>query len=205
MIKSSALALIALCVAVPTASAEPQASYGPELEGFDYPFTVHRFGFSSQGQNLSMAFMEVVADRPNGRTIVLLHGKNFCAATWEATMGVLTGAGYRAIAPDQIGFCKSTKPEGYQYSFNQLAANTRALLEPRGVARVTVIGHSMGGMLAARYALAFPEAVEQLVWSIRSGSRTGKPRACPMPASIRPTATSSKPASSASRATSSFY
>ncbi len=163
MIKSSALALIALCIAVPTVSAEPQASYGPELEGFDYPFTVHRFGFSSQGQNLSMAFMEVVADRPNGRTIVLLHGKNFCAATWEATMGVLTGAGYRAIAPDQIGFCKSTKPERYQYSFHQLAANTRALLEARGVARVTVIGHSMGGMLAARYALTYPEAVEQVV------------------------------------------
>ena len=70
MIKSSALALIALCIAVPTVSAEPQASYGPELEGFDYPFTVHRFGFSSQGQNLSMAFMDSSrgsAERPYHR------------------------------------------------------------------------------------------------------------------------------------------
>ena len=35
---------------------------------------------------------------------------------------------YRVIAPDQIGFCKSTKPARYQYSFQQLALNTHALL-----------------------------------------------------------------------------
>jgi pimeloyl-ACP methyl ester carboxylesterase len=78
-------------------------------------------------------------------------------------MAVLSKAGYRVIAPDQVGFCASSKPSGYQFSFNQLAANTHALLASRGIARATVVGHSMGGMLAARYALAFPQAVEQLV------------------------------------------
>ena len=106
--------------------------YGPELEGFDYPFTVQRFNFPSQGQSLSMAFMDIAPDTPNGRTVVLLHGKNFCAATWEATIKALTGAGYRVVALDQIGFCKSTKPERYQYSFQQPAHNTHALLASRG-------------------------------------------------------------------------
>ena len=138
-------------------------SYGPELEGFDYPHEVRRFDFVSQGQRLSMAYMDVAPARPNGRTVVLLHGKNFCGATYESAISALTAAGYRTIAPDQIGFCKSSKPDGYQFSFPQLAANTHTLLESLGVHKATILGHSMGGMLAARYALTFPQATERLV------------------------------------------
>jgi pimeloyl-ACP methyl ester carboxylesterase len=154
--------LVGACVAT-AAAAEPAPVYGPELEGFEYPFKVERFAFPSQGQSMSMAFMDVAPERPNGRTVVLLHGKNFCAATWETTIVALTRAGYRVIAPDQVGFCKSTKPERYQYSFQQLAQNTHALLATRGIARAVILGHSMGGMLAVRYALMYPDAVEQLV------------------------------------------
>jgi pimeloyl-ACP methyl ester carboxylesterase len=93
---------------------------------------------------------------------VLLHGKNFCAATWEATIQLLSQNGYRVIAPDQIGFCKSTKPERYQYSVQQLAANTHALLTSLGIEGVIVLGHSTGGMLGTRYALMYPDAVERL-------------------------------------------
>jgi pimeloyl-ACP methyl ester carboxylesterase len=71
--------------------------------------------------------------------------------------------GYRVVAPDQIGFCKSTKPDRYQYSFQQLAENTHALLMSRNIGRAIVVGHSMGGMLAARYALMYPDAVDELV------------------------------------------
>jgi pimeloyl-ACP methyl ester carboxylesterase len=140
------------------------AAYGPELEGFDYAFPVQRFELESQRQKLHMAYLDVrPATAASGRTIVLLHGKNFCAGTWEATIRALAGAGHRVIAPDQIGFCKSSKPERYQYSFQQLAANTKALLDHLGVQRVSVAGHSTGGMLAVRYALLYPQAVEQLL------------------------------------------
>lgn len=142
-------------------AAEP--AYGPELEGFDYPFPVQRFAFSSQRQPVQMAYLDLQAAQPNGRTVVLLHGKNFCAATWEGTLRFLQQQGFRVIAPDQIGFCKSTKPAAYQYSFQQLAHNTKALLASLGVRKAVIIGHSTGGMLATRYALMFPEAVEQLV------------------------------------------
>ena len=146
------------------AHADPKASYGPRLEGFKYPHPVRNFDFSSQGKQLSMAFMDIAPTGPaNNRTVVLLHGKNFCGATWEGTISVLTEAGYRVIVPDQVGFCASTKPEGYQFSFNQLAANTHALLASLDIERATVIGHSMGGMLAARYALSYPQSVERLV------------------------------------------
>jgi pimeloyl-ACP methyl ester carboxylesterase len=153
----------ALLIVEAPARAEDHRIYGAELEGFGYPYDVHRFAFRSQGGDMSMAYMDVKPQSANGRTAVLLHGRNFCAATWERTIAVLSKAGFRVIAPDQIGFCKSTKPPGYQFSLQQLATNTNALLTSLGVARPIVIGHSLGGMTAMRYALMFPDAVEQLV------------------------------------------
>ncbi|RZT30816.1 alpha/beta fold hydrolase [Cupriavidus agavae] len=144
-------------------AADDVPAYGPELEGFDYPYPVQHYKFTSQGQPLQMAFMDIQPQQPNGRTVVLLHGKNFCGATWQETIRQLGGAGYRVIAPDQVGFCKSTKPAHYQYTFQQLARNTHDLLASIGVRDVTVMGHSTGGMLAMRYALMYPAETKQLV------------------------------------------
>ena len=154
----SLVALLSARTAFPQALAQ-SPSYGPELEGFDYPFPVRQFAFTSQGQDLHMAYMDVAAAAPERGTAVLLHGKNFCGATWEATIKVLSAAGYRVIAPDQIGFCKSSKPFGYQFTFQQLARNTQALLASLGVGKATIIGHSTGGMLGIRYALMYPGEV----------------------------------------------
>jgi pimeloyl-ACP methyl ester carboxylesterase len=137
--------------------------YGRELEGFDYPFPVQRFTFTSERQTLQMAYLDVRPDNPNGRTVVLLHGKNFCSATWEITIKDLVAKGYRVIAPDQIGFCKSTKPAVYQFTFKELASNTHTLLGKLGVELPVVVGHSTGGMLAAHYALLYPKEVSQLI------------------------------------------
>ena len=63
------------------ARADTEPVYGPELEGFDYPAPVQRFRFESQRQPVQMAYLDVRPEKPNGRTAVLLHGKNFCAAT----------------------------------------------------------------------------------------------------------------------------
>ncbi len=151
-------------VGFPVGGLAQQPLYGPELQGFDYPWPVRDYAFSSQGEALTMRYLDVpAAVAPNGKTAVVLHGKNFCSATWERTIRALSGKGYRIIAPDQIGFCKSTKPERYQYSFQALAENTHALLASLGIKDAIVIGHSTGGMLAARYALMYPQAVSTLV------------------------------------------
>src|SRR5262245_6500018 len=153
--------LLGLVVAL--AATFPAARADPLLADFDYPYPVHHYDLASQGQSLTMAFMDVRPQQPNGHTIVLLHGKNFCAATWEASIGPLRDQGYRVIVPDQIGFCKSSKPRAYQFSLHQLAANTHALLASIGVERPIVLGHSMGGMLAFRYALMYPREMTGLV------------------------------------------
>ena len=166
-----ALSLFVLAVVLAASPAAPSCAdpadkapvYGPELEGFSYPWPVAHFQFTSQGAPLDMAYMDVKPTNPNGQTAVLLHGKNFCAATWQATITTLTQAGYRVVAPDQIGFCKSTKPAHYQFSFQQLAGNTQALLASLGIEKATLVGHSTGGMLAIRYGLMYPAKVSQLV------------------------------------------
>ncbi|MSQ65284.1 MAG: alpha/beta hydrolase [Limnohabitans sp.] len=137
--------------------------YGVELQGFEYPSAVLQFSFKAQGQSMHMAYLDYQPATLNGHAVVLLHGKNFCAATWHDTALLLQQAGLRVIVPDQIGFCKSAKPDNYTYSFAGLAENTRSLLKSLKIDKVTVIGHSMGGMLAARYALMYPAEVSQLV------------------------------------------
>jgi len=152
-------------LAAPAAS-QPAARPGaidPEAKSFEYPFPVRFFELSTQRQQLRMAYMDVAPAVAARRVALLLHGKNFSGAYWEATIRSLTEAGYRVIAPDQIGFGKSSKPDRYQYSFAGLADNTRRLLDSLGVRASAVVGHSMGGMLATRYALTFRDRVAKLV------------------------------------------
>lgn len=157
------LPCLLLSAALPVLAHAEAPEYGPELQGFEYPYTVKHFAFQSQGKSLQMGYMDVAADgKANGRSVVLMHGKNFCGATWDSSIKALSEAGYRVIAPDQIGFCTSSKPDNYQYSFQQLAANTQKLLKALGIQKATLLGHSTGGMLATRYALQYPEQVEQL-------------------------------------------
>ena len=133
------------------------------LENYNYPFPVSFIEFESQGEKLKMAYMDVKPSSPNGKSIMLLHGKNFNGAYWEQTAKSLTELGYRVIIPDQIGFGKSSKPKHFQYSFHELAASTKKILDHLQIGKVIVLGHSMGGMVATRFAVMYPESVEKFI------------------------------------------
>lgn len=153
-------ALICFAGAFPLAVGAPAA--GIRLEGYAYPFPERNFSFTSQQQTLEMAFMDVAPPGPARGVVLLLHGKNFSGSYFAQTATALRDGGYRVVIPDQIGFGKSSKPEHYHFTFHQLALNTRDILRSIGVTRLHVLGHSMGGMLAARYALMFPDDVVSL-------------------------------------------
>ena len=133
------------------------------LTNYEYPFPVQFLELSNQRQYMQMFYMDVVPENYNNKNVVLLHGKNFNGAYWETTIKALNAAGYRVIVPDQIGFGKSSKPDNFQYTFQQLAENTKKLLDHLGIGKATILGHSMGGMLATRFALMYPEMTEKLV------------------------------------------
>lgn len=145
------------------AQQQPLKNLDINLENYTYPYPVQYLPLTVQNQQLRMAYMDVKPAKANGKTVMLLHGKNFNGAYWKQTAEALTKAGYRVIIPDQIGFGKSSKPEHLQYTFQQLAKNTKAVLDTLRVQKVTVLGHSMGGMLATRFALMYPDVTEKLV------------------------------------------
>ena len=127
-----------------------------------YPFEVKYFPLTLEKQNVKMAYMDVRAKKVNGEAVILFHGKNFNGFYWKDVIPMLTRRGFRVIVPDQIGWGKSDRPN-LHYSFHQLAENNRKLLDSLNVRKVSVIGHSMGGMLAVRFALMFPESVSKLI------------------------------------------
>lgn len=166
----------------PTFPAEPPATPPPEwgpvsvnMEDVPYPHDVRTMDFELYGEPVRMAYMDAAptAD-PNGRAVVLLHGASYYAMYWAETIEALRRAGYRVVAPDQIGWGRSSKPV-IPYSLHLHAANTRRLLEHLGIQEAAVIGHSMGGMLATRFALMYPEATTHMVMVNPIGLRDPRP------------------------------
>ena len=139
-----------------------QPHFDKTLTGFKYPYPVKTFSTVRQHQTLNMAYMDIMPENPQG-TVVLMHGKNFSGYYFKPLIAALKKQNYRVIVPDQVGFGKSSKPENFQYSFHGLAELTHALLKKESVTDFVLVGHSIGGMLSARYALNYPAQVKKLV------------------------------------------
>jgi pimeloyl-ACP methyl ester carboxylesterase len=160
MRRFAAVLALGLSFAASAFAAEP---YGIGLEGFAYPYPVTMLNLPPEGEPLRLAYMDVKpTGNANGRTVLLLHGRNFPSSYWEPTIKVLTGAGYRVIVPDQVGFGKSSKPLDVK-SFDDLARHTAYLLDQLHLDRVDVVAHSMGGMLAVRFTRSYPARVDRLL------------------------------------------
>ena len=76
--------------------------YGIALEGFAYPYPVHLLPLVNDGEAVRMAYMDVAPAQPNGRSVVLLHGRNFPSSYWAPVIKTLSDAGYRVVVPDQM-------------------------------------------------------------------------------------------------------
>lgn len=163
MLRGFIFALVAaLALSLPVRTAADEITpLGIGLEDIDYPYPVHFLDLTIEGQRLRMAYMDVLSAKPNGRAVVLLHGKNFNGEYWAETIRALAGRGYRVVVPDQIGFGKSAKPD-IHYQFDLLAANTKMLLERLGIGRAAIVGHSFGGMLAVTFARDYPQTTAVL-------------------------------------------
>ncbi len=146
-----------------TAIAQETVPLSISMENYDYPYPVKLLPLTIEGQDLRMAYMDIPPEgTPNGGAVLLLHGKNFFGAYWKDTIRILSRNGFRVIVPDPVGFGKSSKPN-IHYSFHLLALNTKKLLDTLGIKQIAVVGHSMGGMLATRFTLMYPETATHLI------------------------------------------
>ncbi|MCB1672443.1 MAG: alpha/beta hydrolase [Gammaproteobacteria bacterium] len=132
-------------------------------EDCPYPYPSKYLPLTLYGQDVRMAYMDVSPSGPaNGHTVVLMHGNNFAGFYFGNIAEALSQAGFRVIIPDQMGYGRSSKPI-IPYSFNDFARNTRDVLQSEGIEKAMIVGHSMGGMLAARFSTQYPEMTEKLV------------------------------------------
>ncbi|MCX7791637.1 MAG: alpha/beta hydrolase [Chloroflexaceae bacterium] len=98
-----------------------------------------------------------------GPAVLLLHGFLVNADDWRPTITCLAEAGYRAIAPDTLGFGYSDKPGGAAYSLQRFADINVGLLDALGVQSAAVVGHSMGGKHALATTVLYPQRVSRLL------------------------------------------
>ena len=106
----------------------------------------------------------VVAGPEEGPLALLLHGFPECWYSWRHQIPVLAGAGYRVVAPDLRGYNLSDKPQGVQhFQIDRLTEEIGALIRALGRERAVLVAHDWGGVVAWRFAIDYPEAVDRLV------------------------------------------
>ncbi len=96
-----------------------------------------------------------------GEPIVLLHGLGSSTRDWENQVRFLA-AHFKVIVFDLRGHGQTEKPDG-PYSVSLLAKDTAALMQKILTEPATVIGHSLGGMIAFQLALEYPRLVKRLI------------------------------------------
>jgi 3-oxoadipate enol-lactonase len=100
-------------------------------------------------------------DGDGAETILLINGLADDLETWGYQVPALLEAGYRVVSFDNRGIGATSKPVG-PYSTEQLAADAKAVADAVGLENFHVMGVSMGGMIAQRFALAYPDGIQSL-------------------------------------------
>ena len=144
----------------------PPSDWGPVsmmMEEIVYPYPVQFMPVKHFGQEGVMAYMDVEPTGPaNGQNVMLFHGMNFGGIGFAPTIEALAAAGFRGIVPDRVGYGKSSKMD-IPYNLHIFAADSKKLLEHLDIDKSAIVGHSMGGMLAARYTMTYPDATTHMV------------------------------------------
>jgi pimeloyl-ACP methyl ester carboxylesterase len=144
----------------------PPAEWGPisiNLEEIAYPYPVSYLNLRLYEQDVRIAYMDVAAVGPaNGQTVMLLHGGSYYGWYWKAQIEALSKTGFRVVVEDRLGWGKSSKPI-LPYSISLHASNTAALLDHLGITEAAIVGHSIGGQMATRFAFLYPKRATHLV------------------------------------------
>ena len=101
----------------------------------------------------------------DGQPAILIHGSAASNFDWVYLTPVLTKFGYQVFAPDLVGHGNSTKPDNPDlYSFNILYEHfTEWMVKTGQNGDLTLIGHSLGGLIALNYAINNPQSVSRIV------------------------------------------
>src|SRR5215204_2240409 len=136
--------------------------------------------------------------RDGARPVVLVHGLAACWQCWLETIPRLAAEGRRVIAPDLPGFGDSEMPRE-DISIEGYGRIVESLCDELDLGQVVVVGHSMGGFMAAEFAIQYPDRVERLVLQAAAGISTNDARREPLLAGARVVAALGSRAAAGSR------
>lgn len=98
----------------------------------------------------------------DGTPVVFVHGNGSSAAFWEETMLALPG-GYQAFAPDMRGYGDTEAlPVDATLGLDDMVEDLHALVNALGLGKLHLVGHSMGGGIAMKYAISDPASLLSL-------------------------------------------
>jgi pimeloyl-ACP methyl ester carboxylesterase len=104
------------------------------------------------------------AGNPDGKVIIFLHGFPEYWYAWHQQLLFFGDKGFRALAPDQRGYNRSSKPAGVKaYTLPHLTADIAAFIKQQTTEKVILVGHDWGGAVAWSVAAQYPQLLEKLV------------------------------------------
>ncbi len=127
--------------------------------------------------DLQLAYEDLGPASPAGSTVVFLHGLGGSAYSWWGQLAACEERGHRAVAYDQRGAGRSSKPPG-PYSIELWARDLERLLDGLEVERATLVGHSVGCMIAEHAAVRLGQRVRGL--ALIGGALRWRPEAGPV-------------------------
>lgn len=89
------------------------------------------------------------------RTILFIHGWKSSSAVWKHIFSSELNQNFNLVAVDLLGFGDSDKPYYFDYTIESYAALLRQFILQSGLRPYAIIGHSLGGLIALRYAASF--------------------------------------------------
>jgi 4,5:9,10-diseco-3-hydroxy-5,9,17-trioxoandrosta-1(10),2-diene-4-oate hydrolase len=102
----------------------------------------------------------------HGPPVVFVHGSGpgvNAYSNFAPNYKVVAAAGYRSVLPDMIGFGWSSKPTGIDYTLDLFVPTLREFLDALEIKRCVLVGNSLGGAIAIKFAIDHPERVEKLI------------------------------------------
>ena len=107
--------------------------------------------------------LHVAVDEGSGPTVVLLHGLASSSVTFTHAVPLLA-EDHRVVSLDLLGFGRSPSPASARYTLEEHVAAVAATLRARGIKKpVTLVGHSLGALISARFAAVYPERVGHVI------------------------------------------
>jgi pimeloyl-ACP methyl ester carboxylesterase len=105
-----------------------------------------------------------VDDYGDGRPVLLLHGMPDTASVWRKQVPALVAAGFRAIAPDMLGYGRTDKPaEVARYSGERVVADLLGLIEALELEQLDVVGHDWGAFASWNLVTLAPQTFRRHV------------------------------------------